>query len=93
MQRTRVKVKKRTPNFGNSFDKGTKLVSITKNITSVRMVVERKGILSPPPFGSNKQSKDISAIAMPGIIIVPVIVDPILFIPTLNETSVYFPVG
>ena len=83
----KVKHRKSTPNFGRSLDKGTKLVSITKNITSVNRIVERKGILSPPPFGRNRYSNAINAIARPGAIIVTVTVAPVLLIMILNVTS------
>lgn len=88
VQRATVKERNSNPIFGKSLDKGTKFVNITKNITSVNTIVERKGILYPSPIGKSKYKRDNKAIATPGIIKVAVTVDPVLLISIENVTSV-----
>ena len=73
--------------IGISFDNGTKFVSITTNITSVRTIVDRNGILYPLPIGKYKYNSESIAIATPGIIKVAVTVDPVLLIYILKVIS------
>lgn len=89
--RTTVRQRKSASRRGRSLERGTKLVSITKNMTTVNKIVVRNPILSPLPFGRQTNSKDIKAIAIPGMITVTVTVDPYLLIIILKLTSVKSP--
>lgn len=73
-----VKHKNKASIIGKSLERGTKLVSITKNITTVRTIVDIKLILSPPPFGRNTYRRERNEIARPGTITVTVKVEPCL---------------
>ena len=51
MQRVIVIPKNKYSTVGTSLDIGTNYVSMTRNMTSVRITVERYGTLSPLPLG------------------------------------------
>jgi hypothetical protein len=46
-----VKLRKSHPMTGIYLERGTKLVIMTRNIISVRRIVDKKDTLSPEPMG------------------------------------------